>query len=482
MANYHLQIKVFSRGNGASVVCKQAYRAGEKLESEYDGRKHDYSKKPGIIHKEILLPENAPQEFINREVLWNAVENIEKQSNAQLAREIEISLPVELTPKQNIALAVKFAKDTFVKKGMCADVCVHDTKDGNPHAHITVTMRPLNEDGTWGAKAKKEYILNEKGEKIKLPSGEFKTKKISTTDWNEKTKAEEWRSKWAEYQNKALKHYGHEVRVDHRSYQRQGVEQIPTVHMGSAAHMERNGIRTERGDKNRQIDEMNRELRMIKGRINKLQTWLYEQPLENAPAMSDILKSISVNTELLSRTQKIQNLKAFSDVVNFLKENRLDSMEALTDKITTLHQEQYDIAGAIKQQDRRLSTLNTHLSYVKAYNQVKPIHKKLSTLKPKDQAAYKEKNAAALKQHDTAYKYLKEHLNGRTTIPETAWRAERAELKQNRYTLAEKYYNLKADVKSLETIRRGAEKIVNRAEPTRRQQQQTRSRTQAPER
>ena len=469
MANYHLQIKIFSRGKGASVVCKQAYRAAEKLESEYDGRKHDYSKKPGIIFKEIMLPENAPPEYKNRQTLWNAVEKAEKPINAQLAREVEISLPVELTREQNIKLARKFVNDIFVKEGMCADICMHDTNDGNPHVHITLTMRPFDEHGNWAPKSKKEYIRDENGEKIILPSGEYKTRKINTTDWNDREKAEYWRKKWAEYQNKALEHYGHSARVDHRSYERQGIDQIPTVHMGAAAHMEAQGIRTEQGDRNRQIDQWNRELRMIKGRIKKLKTWLYEQPIEDAPDMGDILRSITANNHLKSQAQKIQDLKTLSNLVNFLRENELGSIDQLTDKIESMHQEQSDIAGKIKKQDKRFQTLETHLLHVDAYNKSKGTYKRYTELKPKEQASFKEKYAAALKQHDVAYKYLKDHLNGRTTIPEKSWREERTEIISNRYTLAEKYYNLKSEVKNIEILRRSAERIIDGATRTREQ-------------
>jgi len=238
-----MSIKIFSRGKGASAVQKAAYRSGEVIKSEYDGETHDYTRKSGIIHKDILLPENAPVEYKNRSVLWNAVEKSERFVNAQLAREIEISLPVELSREQNIALARKFVEETFVKDGMCADICIHDNGIGNPHAHIMLTMRPIEKDGLWGQK-----------------SHTVDGRKIPSVDWNEREKAEYWRKQWAKYQNDALEEQGYSARVDHRSFQRQGKEQIPTIHLGSAAHMENKGIRTEQGDRNREIEQWNREL------------------------------------------------------------------------------------------------------------------------------------------------------------------------------------------------------------------------------
>ena len=161
MAIYHLSIKIVSRGKGKSAVAASAYRSGEKIKNEYDGVVHDFTRKGGIAHTEILLPQNAPEEFSNRSVLWNSVEKIEKSKNSQLAREIEIALPKELSREKQINLVREYVKENFVKVGMCADIALHDKNDGNPHAHILLTMRPLNEDKTWGAKSKKEYILDE---------------------------------------------------------------------------------------------------------------------------------------------------------------------------------------------------------------------------------------------------------------------------------------------------------------------------------
>ena len=163
MAIYHCSIKIISRGKGKSAVAAAAYRAGELITNEYDGITHDYTKKGGVVHTEILLPDNAPLEYTNRAILWNAVEKIEKAKNSQLAREIELALPAELTKEQNISLVRDYVKEHFVSAGMCADVCVHDKNDGNPHAHILLTMRPFESDKTWGAKSRKEYVLDERG-------------------------------------------------------------------------------------------------------------------------------------------------------------------------------------------------------------------------------------------------------------------------------------------------------------------------------
>ena len=218
-----------------------------------------------------MLPSHASPDFQNRSALWNSVEKIEKSKNSQLAREIELAIPKELPPEQQIKLVREYVKDNFVSAGMCADIAIHDKNDGNPHAHIMLTMRPLNENGEWGAKSKKEYITDKNGERIKLKNGNFKTKKVDTVDWNEQSKAELWRSKWAELANKYLEQNSIADRIDHRSFERQGTEQIPTVHLGVAAsQMERKGITTERGNINREIKAHNRILAEIKAKIASL--------------------------------------------------------------------------------------------------------------------------------------------------------------------------------------------------------------------
>ena len=279
------------------AVAAAAYRSGEKIKNEYDGITHDYTRKGGIAHTEILLPDHAPKEYLDRATLWNAVEEIEKNKNSQLSREIELALPVELSAGQNILLVREYCRKHFISAGMCADICIHDKKDGNPHAHIMLTMRPIEKDGTWGAKSKKEYLLDKNGERIRLKSGAFKTRKIDATEWNDKNKAEEWRAGWADMVNAFLEKQGEQIRIDHRSYERQGIDLIPTVHLGVAAfQMEKRGIATERGNKNREIDGLNKQLRQIKARIGKLENWIKEERTA-PPTLWEVFSEITNRSE-----------------------------------------------------------------------------------------------------------------------------------------------------------------------------------------
>lgn len=269
MAIYHFSAQIISRSNGSSSVGSSAYRSGEKIENKRTGEVHDYTRKTGIEYTEIIAPSNAPEWASDRARLWNEVEKIEKSKNSQLAREINIALPKELSLEKQIELTREFVKDTFVDQGMVADISIHDTQKGNPHAHIMLTMRPF-ENGEWGAKAKKEYILDKNGEKIKLKSGEYKSRKIDTVDWNKKENLEKWREQWANYANRILERNGIKERIDHRTLAEQGIERVPQIHVGThASAMEKRGIQSERGQLNNDIKELNKELENIDKENNK---------------------------------------------------------------------------------------------------------------------------------------------------------------------------------------------------------------------
>ena len=275
MSIYHCSIKIIGRSQGRSAVASAAYRSGSKLHSDETNKSFDYSKKHGVAYSEVMLCENAPAEFADRETLWNAVQAIEKNSNAQFAREVEVALPNELSRTEQINCVRDYVQKNFVDKGMCADWALHDKEDGNPHAHIMLTTRPIKKDGSWGSKEKKSYKLDENGNKIPKidpKTGEQKIEKktgrkvwerqtVESTDWNNKDKAEEWRKAWADECNKYLKA---EKKIDHRSYERQGKNQIPTIHEGAAAQkIEKAGAVADRCDLNRQIKAANYEIKKL---------------------------------------------------------------------------------------------------------------------------------------------------------------------------------------------------------------------------
>lgn len=321
MAMYHCSIKNISRSGGKSAVASASYRAGEKLEDLETGLTHDYSKKTEVVYSEIFLCENAPIEYQDRATLWNAVEQKETASNSRLAREWEVALPNELTLEQSKELVRGFAQ-SLADEGMCVDANIH-WKNGNHHAHIMGTVRAINEKGEWTAKTRKVYDLDENGQKIpqidkktglQKVDGQnrkqWKSHKEDYTNWNSKEKVEEWRERWADQCNKALEKAQSIERVDHRSFERQGIERIPTIHEGYVARqMEQRGETAERCEINRDINAANIELQNLEAEHRSL--------LEVLKHLKEKVKEALKNKEvaLNERLQRLRTARATDEPV-----------------------------------------------------------------------------------------------------------------------------------------------------------------------
>ena len=463
IAIYHCNIKIISRGKGKSAVAATAYRSGEKLINQYDGITHDYTRKSGVAHTEILLPSHAPPEFSDRSTLWNSVEKIEKAKNSQLAREIEIAIPKELPHEQQIDLVRQYVNDNFVSAGMCADFAIHDKKDGNPHAHIMLTMRPLEQNGQWGAKSKKEYIVDENGEHIKLKNGNYKTKKVNTVDWNEQDKAELWRSAWAELANKYLAQNAISERIDHRSFARQGIDKIPSIHLGVAAsQMERKGIETERGNINREISLTNKILAEIKTKINSLKKWIAKFTAEKSEPVKpeciiDLLNKRS--TENISHWQKLRDLKAVSKAVVYLQNNNIFTIPQLDEKINGLRDNYYTVRRNLKKTENTLSDLSEKLKQAEIYRQYRPVYKEYSAQKPKKKENFYNDHTAELILYDSAVRFLKRNFN-HGKLPVAEWRAQIDELTPKKKSLYADMYKLRDEVKTVDDIKKQLDSIA----------------------
>lgn len=316
MAIYHLEAKVVSRGAGRSAVAASAYLSCSRLYNDYDGIQHDYTKKQGLVWQEVFLPAMAPPEWKDREQLWNAVEEVETSKDSRLAREFVVALPIELNRENQIELLQEFIREQFVADGMCADAAIHDTDGRNPHAHILLTVRPLDEQGHWQYKTEKEYLCMKNGEERGFTAAEFRTaqsggwekqypykvgkKKVYMTPsaadaqglvradkhpkstrygrqnpiserWNSEEQLVEWRKEWADVTNRYLERAGREERIDHRSNAARGLDEIPTIHEGVAAQaLERKGIISDRCEINRQIKADSALLRELKAEVKKL--------------------------------------------------------------------------------------------------------------------------------------------------------------------------------------------------------------------
>lgn len=316
MAIYHMEAKVVSRGAGRSAVAASAYLSCSRLYNDYDGIQHDYTKKQGLVWQEVFLPAMAPPEWKDREQLWNAVEEVETSKDSRLAREFVVALPIELNRENQIELLQEFIREQFVSDGMCADAAIHDTDGHNPHAHILLTVRPLDERGKWQYKTEKEYLCMKNGEERGFTAAEFRTaqsggwekqypykvgkKKVYMTPsaadaqglvradkhpkstrygrqnpiserWNSEEQLVEWRKEWADVTNRYLERAGREERIDHRSNAARGLDEIPTIHEGVAAQaLERKGIISDRCEINRQIKADSALLRELKAEVKKL--------------------------------------------------------------------------------------------------------------------------------------------------------------------------------------------------------------------
>ena len=272
MAIYHMSIKIGSKGKGQSAVAAAAYRSGEKLTDKETGLTSDYTRKGGVVHSEIALCDNAPLEYADRETLWNAVHEVENKKNSRLWREFEVALPKEFSQDEQIETVRDFVKQ-LTDSGMCADWSLHDKGDGNPHAHIMATVRSIADDGKWAPKSRLVYDLDENGERIfqklnKQGYKQYKSHKEDYNNWNAKERVEEWRAAWAKCCNDRLAEHD---RIDHRSYERQGIDQIPTIHEGYAARKiaARGGI-SERIEINNEIRERNSLMRKLAEQLKQI--------------------------------------------------------------------------------------------------------------------------------------------------------------------------------------------------------------------
>ena len=484
IAIYHCSIKIVSRGKGKSAVAAAAYRSGEKLTNEWDGLTHDYTKKGGVVHSEILLPAHAPPAFSDRSTLWNSVELSEKSNNAQLAREVEIALPVELSREEQTRLVREYCSSQFVSKGMIADFNLHDTGGGNPHAHILLTMRPLDEKGSWLPKSKKEYVLDENGEKIRLPSGRYKTRKVDLVDWNNRENAEVWRRAWADLANEFLAQNDRPERIDHRSYERQGIDQIPTVHVGvSATQMEKKGIVTERGELNRSIKAANRILREIRRLVRGLKDWIAELKERKAALLEALAEARAQASEptipqLLARymeqrgeeradwTSKGKLKGAVSDfnkvqaAMEFLRQKEISTVETLDRQLDGISENAVAIRDSMRKAERRIKDIDTLLSHIGNYEKYKPVYREYAAIGWKKQKEkFEEAHRGELDAYRAAARYVKTHLSG-TSYSRKELEAERKDLAAALPGKREELEAVQADVRTLRDVRHWLNQVL----------------------
>lgn len=353
-------VKQVSRGKGQTVVNSAAYISGQKLYNDYYGQTHDYTKKSGVVFTEILTPEYVPERLTDRETLWNEVEQIEKGKRAQLAYSFDIALQNELTLDENIELARAFCREQFIARGMIVDLAIHEGKSkdkdepDNPHFHVLSPIRPITEDGSWGNKQKREYVLDEHGNRIKDAKGKDIFNAVSTTGWNDPELLKEWRRAWTEKVNEKFRKCHMAARIDHRSYKEQGIDLIPTLHEGYEVRaMEKKGIKTVIGELNRAIRQFNQMFISLKESIQWMKTAYEEMKAElNRRQNPTLLESLqdyydkktqdrpslpNFYAEMKRRGKNLSNLQEFAKSINYLQTHKIETMEDLQERIDELN-------------------------------------------------------------------------------------------------------------------------------------------------
>lgn len=336
-----------SAGKGRSAIASAAYRSGEKLFDDQEGRHYFYARSV-MPESFILTPKNAPAWASDREKLWNEVERKDRRSNSRYAKEFNVALPVELSEDEQKELLTKYVQENFVDEGMVADVAIHRDHQDNPHAHVMLTNRPFNPDGTWGIKSKKQYILDENGNKTYTGTSKYpKSRKVLMVDWDKKEKITEWRHNWAVSVNQALEQKNIPNRISEKSFVEQGIADTPMQHEGinSKRHERKefnqqvkNYRKSKAGYKNMQEKVVNRghldslskhfsfnEKKVVKELSHELKTYISLESLDDKRRMlfnwknSTLIKHAGgedVTKQLLTINQQESSLKKADELLN----------------------------------------------------------------------------------------------------------------------------------------------------------------------
>lgn len=402
MAIYHLEAKVVSRGTGRSACAASAYMSCSAIYNDYDGVQHDYIRKQGLVWEQVFLPDCAPAEWQDRAVLWNAVEEAEKTKDSRLAREFVVALPIELSKGEWVDLLSKFIQEQFVDEGMCADAAIHDTDGHNPHAHIMLTVRPLNENGTWQHKTEKEYLCVKDGEERGFTAAEYKEaqkdgwekqyqykvgkkkeymvpsiaeaqelERVSkypkstkygrqnsiSERWNSEEQLIAWRAAWADEVNLCLEQKDLDKRIDHRSFADQGKDEQPTVHEGVIARaLEKKGIVSDRCEINRQIKRDNALLRQLKAEFQKLLV----VAKNTIPAIAKAMETLRANMIVMAY-----------QVLYAGKLARLARSEI--DRVAPMHKKYDELAAKIKEKQKEKRALQAKQKDTPLYRPVEHV-------------------------------------------------------------------------------------------------------------
>ena len=465
MALFHLNVTQIKRSKGQSAIAAAAYRAGEKLYSEYYGETSDYTNKGGVICSEILLPGHAPREYADRQTLWNAVENAERGKNAQLAYSFDIALQNEFSLDENITLARQFLLEHFVSRGMVMDFAIHvpETEPGgisNPHFHVLTPIRPIEQNGKWGMKQRRVYELDEDGNRLLDADGNYIFNAVPTTNWGSPETLEFWREQWAAMCNAKFEEKGLPERIDHRSYERQGVNILPTIHEGpSVRQMEAKGIRTDKGDFNHWIKATNSLIQSVRKKIATLLDWLKEAKEElskpNAPDLFALLQTYydQRNAGAYSQRARVNNLKEYSQLCQCLLDHGITDITTLESHVSDLRATTDSLKKKLDTQTAQMKTLRKIPEYFDDYKRLKSVFDGLQKIKfTKAREKYKADHAADLKRFYEARRVITQKFpEGK--YDRKALEAEYAELERQHDATYAEFKTIRAESQTLWKIK-----------------------------
>lgn len=462
---FHWTTKIVSRNKGKSAVAASAYISGTRMENTWDGVTHDYTRKKHVIYTEVMLPPNAPQEYADRSLLWNSVEWNETKANAQLARSIELALPAELNHEQNIALVRKLVHKLFVDKGMCADIAFHDKGDGNPHAHILLTMRPLTPDGKWGDKSWLEYVLDADGNRIPAKQkGRWKTRKVYTTDWDFRGNAERWRTAAADAINEALREAGFtQGFVNPRSYADQGVKRIPMVHEGPEARaMEKRGIPTEVGEKNREIRQQNKLFSQLEARLARLNAWAqYEKKKDELlTAQGGNVSGESLRYKLASNilastvmpNRKDHRLRDSTGLLSIMHDYNITDAASCLEAIQAVNTKFYGLKSKRKENHDLTLELTVRIESYEKWKKYQKHYRTWEKLPEEIRSGFERKYE--LRQYRQAASVLRRCQDDGEKIDYKGWKAALERLEKEQFMLDYQLEDMKEEVRRLEVVKR----------------------------
>ena len=500
------------------AVEKASYISRSILVSEYDGQTYRPKYHEDLVHSEISLPTNAPKEYADRATLWNSVELSEKGQKSQLARMLKASLPNEWSYELAEEVVRDYVQRNFVDKGMCADWAIHDSENDkgqrNLHIHVLLTMRPLTENGEWGAKTKKVYILDENGERVPLidkKTGKQKVDKrnrkqwkchtADSTDWNSKENAKMWRKDLADTINATNEQLGIALHWEHRSFKEQGIDREPTIHIGAVANaLERKGIQTERGNINREIIKNNMLLEQAKEMLMLAKQELHSAQYATYKSTQIKNTAVSVKNEVMEMIAKVRERKGRLDLPivsgkhlrkiadrtalqsadnaeKFITTRKIDSFESLA-KFTADREQKYQQWETVHlSKGQKLSRLKELSKMYALFAPIQATYKESQSLKGLAKMKYDKEHKDSLSKYPELKERIQSLLQSGEKITPKQWKAEIQSLQSEYDSIGKEQTKTATELAYAEVISYNKKNLERELQNESRQQNRQQSRT-----